>query len=152
MDDGSRRASWREILAAERDCCARLAEVLAAERSAAASRDLQALLDAVKAREVLQAQWQRTAARRTALAAEAGPLTTLVADDAEIAALRDAVRAAASELVRAQRTNAAIVRGALAQVGDLLATLKRGQVGSSYDGRAALNAPLPSAAGAGWNA
>jgi len=152
MDDGSRRASWTEILAAERDCCARLAEVLASERRAAVERDLQALLDAVKAREVLQAQWQRAAARRAALAAEAGPLTTLVADDAEIAALRDAVRAAANELVRAQKTNAAIVRGALAQVGDLLATLKRGQAGSSYDGRAALNAPLPSAAGAGWNA
>lgn len=152
MDEGSRRARWTEILAAERDCCARLAEVLATERRAAASRDLQALLDAVKAREVLQAQWQRVATRRETLAEDAGPLTALVADDAEIAALRDAVRAAAHELVRAQKTNAAIVRGALAQVGDLLATLKRGQAGSSYDGRAALNAPLPSAAGAGWNA
>jgi len=152
MDEGSRRARWTEILAAERDCCSRLADVLAKERHAATSRDLDALLAAAKEREVLQAQWQRAAARRTALAAEAGPLTALVADDAEIAALRDAVRAAAHELVRAQRTNAAIVRGALAQVGDLLSTLKGGQVSSRYDGRAALDAPLPSAAGAGWSA
>jgi flagellar biosynthesis/type III secretory pathway chaperone len=152
MDEGSRRASWTGILAAERDCCSRLAAVVAAERRAAIERDLPALLAAVKEREVLQAQWERAAARHAALAAEAGPLASVAAQDAELAALRDGVRSAALDLARAQRTNAAIVRGALAQLGDLLATLKRGQPGSSYDGRAALTAPLPSAAGAGWNA
>lgn len=152
MDEGSRRASWTEILAAERDCCARLAEVVAAERRAAVERDLAALLAAVKEREVLQVLWQRAAARHAALAVEAGSLATLAELDPALAALRDTVRSAALELSRAQRTNAAIVRGALAQLGDLLATLKRGQPGSSYDGHAALTAPLPSAAGAGWNA
>ena len=141
MDEGSRRASWTEILAAERDCCVRLAEVVAAERRAAVERDLDALLAAVKEREVLQAQWQRAAARHVALAGEAGSLAALATLDPELAALRDRVRTAHDGRV-----------GALAQLGDLLAILKRGQPGSSYDGRAALTAPLPSAAGAGWNA
>jgi len=44
------------------------------------------------------------------------------------------------------------VRGALAQVGDLLAALRRAQPGSRYDDRAALTAPLPKPAGAGWSA
>jgi flagellar biosynthesis/type III secretory pathway chaperone len=152
MDESSRRASWTEILAAERDCCARLAELIAAERRAVVERDLSALLAAVKEREVLQAQWQRTSARHARLAAESGALAESAAGHAELAALRDAVRTEALELSRAQRTNAAIVRGALAQLGDLLATLKRGRPGSSYDGRAALTAPLPCAPGGGWNA
>jgi len=153
MEGGSARAALTEILEVERDCCARLAQLIAAERRAIAGRDLDGLLEAVKEREVLQARWQRVSAAREAAPAAGGTsLATLAARDPDLAPLLIAVRAAATELVRAQRTNAAIVRGALAQVGDLLAALRRAQPGSRYDDRAALTAPLPKPAGAGWSA
>lgn len=153
MDASDRRAFLTELLEVERDCCARLAVVVEAERRAVAERDLAGMLDAVNEREALQAQWQRAAASRQARLSSAGAsLATLAAGDPGLAPLLREVREAAAELVRAQRTNAAIVRGALSQVSDLLAALKRAQPGSSYDGRAALNAPLPCAAGSGWNA
>ena len=82
------------------------------------------MLDAVKEREVLQAQWQRAAASRQRASGERGRArsATLADGDPDLAPLLREVRAAAAELVRAQRTNAAIVRGALTQVSDLLVT------------------------------
>lgn len=155
MDDGRAPASLREQLERERDCCLGLARLIEVERSAVAQRDLPRLLDAVKEREVLQARWQRIAASRASLRGAAGKAagaSTNASPDESLASLVAEVRAAAEALTRAQRTNAAIVRGALEQVSGLLATVRRAQPGSRYDDRAALNAPLPHAAGAGWSA
>jgi flagellar biosynthesis/type III secretory pathway chaperone len=147
MDGGPARASLAEILEVERACCTRLAGLIDDERSAVAQRDLDALLGAVKERESIQALWQRTAAERRAWLADEG-----ATPDPEVAPLVQALHDAARDLARAQRVNAAIVRGALRQVGDLLAVLRREQPGSRYDGNAALTAPLPQPAGAGWRA
>jgi hypothetical protein len=152
MDGGFARASLTEILEVERDCCARLGELIEGERRAIAGRNLAGLLAAVKEREVVQALWQRAlAARALRLGPEEGA-AALRARDPAAARLLLEVRTAATELARAQRSNAAIIRGALGQVCDLLATLRRAQPGSRYDGHAALTAPLPHAAGGGWSA
>ncbi len=144
------RTHLAELLEVERDCCARLAAIVAAERSAVVARDLPALLAALKEREVLQAQWQRASAARRARLAAGTTVAALANDDPELLALLNDVRAAADALERAQRINVAIVRGALSQVGDLLSTLRRAHPGSSYDGRASISAPR--AAAGGWSA
>jgi len=153
MEGGFARASLTELLEVERDCCSRLAALIDGERGAVAGRDLPRLLAAVKEREVVQALWQRAAnARAAKLAASGESVAALGARDPELGRLLLAVRGAAAELGRAQRINAAILRGALGQVSDLLATLRREQPGSRYDGHAALTAPLPHASGGGWSA
>jgi len=152
MDGGFARASLTEILEVERDCCARLGELIEGERRAVAGRNLGGLLAAVKEREVVQALWQRALAARTARLGAEAERAALGTRDPEAARLLDQVRTAATELARAQRSNAAIIRGALGQVCDLLATLRREQPGSRYDGHAALTAPLPHAPGGGWSA
>jgi flagellar biosynthesis/type III secretory pathway chaperone len=149
MDEGTQRAPVAELLEVERDCCARLTAIVAAERSAIVKRDLPALLAALKEREVLQAQWQRASATRRAQLGSETSLAERVGDDPELRALLDEVRAAADALERAQRINVAIVRSALTQVGDLLDTVRRAHPGSSYDGRASLTAPRDAA---GWSA
>ena len=153
MEGDCARAALTEMLEVERDCCARLTQLVGAERRAIAARDLPGLLDAVKEREVLQARWRRVAASRDAAPATVGgSLATLAEREPALGPLLNEVRAAASELVRAQHINAALVRGALAQVSGLLAILRRAQPGSRYDDHAALTAPLPKAAGTGWSA
>lgn len=149
MAGGFARASLAEILEVERDCCTRLADVVQEERRAVATRDLARLLAALKEREIVQALWLRAAAARE-VRLQATPDGS--PRDPEAEPLLREVRQAAAELARAQRTNAAIVRGALEQVGDLLATMRSEQPGSRYDDRAALRAPLPHAAGGGWSA
>ena len=145
------RAHLAELLGVERDCCTRLERIVAEERRAVAERDLPALLEALKERETLQAQWQRASAERRARFAAPGALAAAADEDPELVALLRTVRAAADALERAQRINVAMVRGALAQVGDLLATMRRAQPGAAYDGRASLTAPAPAAA-SGWSA
>jgi hypothetical protein len=152
MEGGFARASLTEILAVERDCCQRLGELIEGERRAVAGRDLGQLLSAVKEREVVQALWQRAAGARIARLGDDTNATARLAGDPEASALLLEIRRAASELARAQRTNAAILRGALGQVGDLLATLRSEQPGSRYDGHAAVTAPLPHASRDGWSA
>ena len=153
MDGGFARASLIEILEVERDCCSRLSALVADERRAVARRDLTRLLDAVKEREVLQALWKRAAGARAAKLASAGEsASALAARDPELARLLAEIRTTANALSRAQRSNAAIVQGALGQVGDLLTTLRRAQPGSRYDDHAAMTAPLPSLSRAGWSA
>lgn len=145
------RVLLAELLGVERDCCTRLEHIVADERRAVAERDLPALLEALKERESLQAQWQRaTEARREQFAAP-GAMARAAGDDPEMLALLRAVRSAADALERAQRINVAMVRGALSQVGDLLATIRRAQPGAAYDGRATVTAPAPAAA-SGWSA
>lgn len=146
------RALLAELLGIERECCAELARIVDAERRAVARRDLPALLDALKERESLQARWQRASAERRARFASPGSLSTAVAGDRELEGLLRTVRSAADALERAQRINVELVRGALAQVGDLLGTLRRAQPSVSYDGSATLTTQAPAALGSGLRA
>ncbi len=142
------------LLNDERACCARLLSLLEAERAAAASYDHAALLACLREREILQAEWQRTAAarRRAHATASGGSLVRLAADDPELAAvLRDTAREAAA-VRRAQRVNEGIVRAALAHVTDLLAVIRREHTDNRYDGRAALTSAALSSAGGRWSA
>ncbi|MCC6764845.1 MAG: flagellar export chaperone FlgN [Deltaproteobacteria bacterium] len=141
------------LLAAERACCGRLAPLLEAERTAAATYDHAALLACLREREILQAEWERVAKLRRRHLAEAGrSLAELAAGDpalgreiAETARDAEAVR-------RAQHINEGVVRAALAQVTDLLAVMRRERSDSRYDGRAALTGQALSSAGARWSA
>ena len=151
MAQEPQRALLAELLGVERDCCTRLERIVADERRAVAERDLPALLEALKERESLQAQWQRATEERRARFAAPGALAQVAGGDAELVALLRTVRSAADALERAQRINVAMVRGALAQVGDLLSTMRRAQPGAAYDGRATVTAPSPTAA-SGWSA
>ncbi|MBM4245013.1 MAG: flagellar protein FlgN [Deltaproteobacteria bacterium] len=145
------RAILAELLGVERECCTRLERIVADERRAVAERDLPALLEALQARETLQAQWRRATEERRSRFAAPGVLASVAAEDPELAALLRAVRTAADALERAQRINLAMVRGALSQVGELLDGIRRAQPGAAYDGRATLTAPPPAAA-TGWSA
>lgn len=151
MADQPQRVLLAELLGVERDCCARLEHIVSAERRAVAERDLPALLEALKERESLQAQWRRATEERRARFAALGALAAAASEDPELLALLRTVRSAADALERAQRINVAMVRGALAQVGDLLSTIRRAQPGAHYDGSASVRAPAPATAG-GWSA
>jgi flagellar biosynthesis/type III secretory pathway chaperone len=151
MAQEPQRAQLAELLGVERECCGRLEQIVADERRAVAERDLPALLQALKDRESLQAQWQRATEARRARFAAPGAIAAIAGDDPELRDLLRSVRNAADALERAQRINVAMVRGALGQVSDLLATIRRAQPGAHYDGRASLAAPAPAAA-SGWSA
>jgi len=135
-----------ETLELERACCARLAALLDAERRAVAAHDLDALLASLRERETVHARWRHAASARAAALAGSAPT------DPAAASLVAQLRAAGADLARALRVNAAIVGGALAQVSDILAAVRRAQPGSRYDDHATLTAPLPSASRAGWSA
>jgi hypothetical protein len=137
-------------LAAARDCCRDLAAALDEERRAVARWDLAALLAAIRARELVQERWLRQAAVREVLsggapAPAAGPAGARGRDH------RDELRREVAALARAQRINAAIVRGALDAVSGLIGVLRRARSGSRYDARAALTAPS-SPGRQGWSA
>ncbi len=141
------------LLAAERDCCARLLPLLEAERAAAATYDHSALLACLREREILQAEWQRAAAlRRRHLASGGRTLAELAAADPGLAREMLETRRDAEAVRRAQRVNEGVVRAALAQVTDLLAVLQRERTDSRYDGRAALTGAATSSAGGRWSA
>jgi flagellar biosynthesis/type III secretory pathway chaperone len=144
-------ASLARVLEIEHDCCIQLARVLEAERTAVARHDLGSLLEAVREREALQASWERAAASRAACLGDDGEAAWLEAHSV-IAPRLARLRSAAAAVHRAQRINARIVSGALAQVVDLLAALRRHQPGSRYDDHAALRAPPPDASRVGWRA
>jgi hypothetical protein len=140
------------LLVAEQECCARLLPILDAERAAAATYDHAALLACLKEREAVQAEWHRVAERRRARLRGAG--TTLAGVAAADPTLADTVaetRRLATIVRRAQRVNEGVIRGALAQVTDLLAALQREHPASRYDQHATMtNAPVTTRGG--WSA
>lgn len=150
MGDGY--TQLRGLLDAEREHCARLAPILEAERTAAATYDHTALLACLKEREGVQAAWQRAAsARRQLLRADGLTLDDAVAGDPRLSDLVQGLRADADAVRRAQRINEGLVRAALAQVTDLLTVIKRELPETRYDGRASLTTPALGARG-GWSA
>src|SRR5262249_38598736 len=141
--------SLLELVAIERDCCARLHAILEAERTAAASYDLAALHACLRRREALQAEWQRVALLRARRAtSERDEARTVRPRDAQQrerqAARRDieALRREVTAVRRAQAINQALIRAAMGQVSDLLDIVRRELPDSRYDGRACLTAPL----------
>ena len=150
MDDDD--TQLRALLEVERERCGRLASVLDAERSAAASYDHTALLACLKEREGVQAEWQRASTTRRKLLRRDGlTLDQAVARDSELTELVRALRAEAELVRRAQHINEGLVRAALAQVTDLLTVIKRELPETQYDGRASLTTPGP-VARADWSA
>jgi len=142
MQDGD--TQLRTLLEVERERCARLALILDAERSAAASYDHTALLACLKEREGVQAEWYRASTTRRKLLRRDGlTLDAAVAGDAGLSDLVRALRAEAEVVRRAQRINEGLVRSALAQVTDLLTVIKRELPETQYDGRASLRTPSP---------
>ncbi len=142
----------RGLLERERECCARLAPILDAERTAAATYDHAALLACLQERETVQAEWQRVAAeRRRLLQSLEGTLNEVATGDPELTALVRALQADADGVRSAQRINEGLIRTALAQVTDLLSVIKRELPETQYDGRASLTTPTLLARGE-WRA
>lgn len=154
MASASSSPALASLLAAERACCNRLAPILAAERAAAATYDHAALLACLREREILQAEWERAAARRRRHVEDAGcSLAELAAADPMLARDIEDTARDAEAVRREQHVNEGIVRAALAQVTDMLAVMRRERGDSRYDGRAALTGGrTPSSAGARWSA
>ena len=83
--------SLRALLAAERDCCARLLPILDAERATAATYDHVALLACLREREAVQAEWKRAARlRREPTQSSAVTLAALASTDPALAAPQQA--------------------------------------------------------------
>jgi flagellar biosynthesis/type III secretory pathway chaperone len=141
------------LLSAERECCARLLPLLEAERAAAAAWDHAALLACLREREILQAEWLRTAdVRRAHEHASGTSVRALAGEDADFAALVQEVAREAEAVRRAQRVNEGVVRTALAHVTDLLSVMRRESPDSRYDGRAALTSTAAASFGGRWSA
>ncbi len=130
------RAELKAALEAERECCARLGEIVRREREAVVSHDLPALLAALREREAIQAEWSRLAALRRALLAT--PTAAGPDGDVEVASRIAAVARRAGEVRREQRVNEGLIRTALGHVSGLLLALESALPGARYDERAGL--------------
>lgn len=147
------RPKIADLLEIERDCCARLQEIIHAERQAAAEYDLAALHACLKQREAVQAEWQRAAQMRNRQgAAGREELAASIARDPALADSVARLRRQAREVQQAQSINQALIRSVLGHVTDLLDVIRRELPESRYDGRACLTASLPAATGTRWSA
>jgi hypothetical protein len=143
----------RALIETEHEQCARLAAILEAERSAAATLDHPALLACLKERETVLAGWHRSAAaRRDLLRASGESLTAVAARERSLGDVVRAFRTRAAEVRRSQRINAGLIGAALKQVTDLLTAIKRELPDARYDGRAALTAAQPVVRTRDWSA
>lgn len=141
----------RALLELERECCARLLPLLDAERAAAASYDLTALMACLREREALQADWEQIAQRRRVALRDSGlSLAAVATESPELAAVVADVRRDATRVRRAQRVNEGVIRAALTHVTNTLTVINRGMPGSRYDDRATLRTPV--AAATRWSA
>jgi hypothetical protein len=144
--------SLHAALHAERECCSALAEILRAERAAAAGHDLEGLIAALRERGQVQARWQGVARRRDQLLGGETQLAERAAGDRALSTLRAELAGEAARVRREQAVNEAVLRRSLDAVTELLGAIRRRLPSARYDGGAAITASAPAPSSAGWRA
>jgi len=153
QEDGSSTLErLRDSLRIERECCASLVDVLRAERAAASGHDLEALIAALREREMIQARWRAAAHTRCELLEKGPARVEEVPADPALRALRHELAADARVVRREQAVNEAVLRAALDGVNELLSAIRRHLPGARYDGRASLAGVALPPSHPGWRA